>query len=290
MALATPEPALREAALGLILQEGFEVGDKQCANCQRFQKVAALCCCLSAPAAAGHVDQISPWAETLTSRSHEFSLLPDAAVKSGPDWVGLGRDTAFLSGYQAAVAGVIYLLPEEISGWSDREKSRGLDNWVRNVSRPELDKDSWEINYIGHPYFGATYYLRARERGFGGFSSFVYSALASAAYEFGVEAFFEKPSIQDLVVTPVGGALLGAFVFEPIRNRIKAKPVPAWYDHLGLILTDPVGALNGMSEGLFGIKSDIHVNLKLPRVTRSPERTGSLRDRAIGLELSIRWD
>lgn len=39
MTLATPEPALREAAQGLILQEGFEVSDKQCANCQRFVKV-----------------------------------------------------------------------------------------------------------------------------------------------------------------------------------------------------------------------------------------------------------
>jgi recombinational DNA repair protein (RecF pathway) len=38
MTLATPEPALREAAQRLILQEGFEVGDRQCVNCQRFEK------------------------------------------------------------------------------------------------------------------------------------------------------------------------------------------------------------------------------------------------------------
>jgi hypothetical protein len=113
--------------------------------------------------------------------------------------------------------------------------------------------------------------------------------LASTAYEFGVEAFFEKPSIQDLIVTPVAGALLGVFVFEPIRNRIKAKPVLAWYDHLGLFLTDPIGALNGVFEGLLGIKSDIHVKLKLPRVTRSPEGTESLGNRALGLEFSVRW-
>jgi hypothetical protein len=253
--------------------------------------LASLACCLSVtPAAAcGHVGQISPWPDALAGRSHQFSLLLGDADESGPDWVGLGRDTAFLIAYQAAVAGVIYLLPEEISGWSDREKSRGLDNWVRNVSRPELDKDSWAINYIGHPYFGATYYIRARERGFGELSSFVYSALASTAYEFGVEAFFEKPSIQDLIVTPIGGALLGAFVFEPIRNRIEAKPVLACYDHLGLFLTDPIGALNSVFEGLLGIKSDVQVNLKLPRVTRSPEQTGSLGNRAMGLELSVRW-
>jgi Domain of unknown function (DUF3943) len=251
---------------------------------------AALCCCLSvAPAAAGHVDQISPWAETLTGRSHEFSLLPDAAVKSGPDWVGLGRDTAFMIGYQLAVSGVLWVLPEDISGWSEREKNRGFDNWVRNVGSPDFDKDGWAMNYIAHPYWGATYYIRARERGFGEVLSFAYSALASAAYEFGVEAYFEKPSIQDLVVTPIAGALVGAFVFEPIRERIKAKPDLAWYDHVGLVVTDPIGALNRVFEGLFGIKSDIRVNLKVPRVTQSPEQTGR-RGHVIGLEVSIPWD
>ena len=39
MSLTTPEPALREAAQGLILQAGFELGDKPCANCRRFENV-----------------------------------------------------------------------------------------------------------------------------------------------------------------------------------------------------------------------------------------------------------
>ena len=252
----------------------------------------SLTCCLAvAPAAAsGHADQISPWADALAARSHDFSLLPDDAVKSGRDWVGLGRDTAFLIGYQVAMAGIIYVLPESISGWSDREKDRGVDNWVRNVGKPEFDKDGWAINYIAHPYFGAAYYIRARERGFDELSSFAYSALASALYEFGVESFFEKPSIQDLIATPIGGALLGFFVFEPIRDRIKAKPVLAWYDHLGLFMTDPFGGLNGVFERLFGIKSETQVNLKLPRVMPSAEQTGGPGNRSMGIEFTVRWE
>jgi hypothetical protein len=39
----------------------------------------------------------------------------------------------------------------------------------------------------------------------------------SLLYEFGIEALFERPSYQDLIVTPVGGLLLGALLFEPIR-------------------------------------------------------------------------
>lgn len=205
-------------------------------------------------------------------------------VMTGPDWVGLGRDTAFLLGYQAVAIGVIFLLPEDVSHWSG--KSHGVDQWVHNVSRPTFDNDSWWINYIAHPYFGAAYYIRARERGFGPWSSFAYSALASAAYEFGVEAFFEKPSIQDLIVTPIGGALLGAFVFEPIRARIKAKPELAWYDHVGLFMTDPLGGLNGLFESLFGIKSDIHVGVKPPL---SAQRDKAVRRSGLGLELSLMW-
>ena len=161
---------------------------------------------------------------------------------------------------------------------------------MRNVGKPEFDKDSWAINYIAPPYFGAAYYIRARERGFDELSSFAYSALGSALYEFGVESFFEKPSIQDLIATPIGGALLGAFVFEPIRDRIKAKPVLAWYDHLGLFMTNPFGGLNGVFERLFGIKSETHVNLKLPRVTPSPEQTGGPANRSMGLEFTVRWE
>jgi hypothetical protein len=206
---------------------------------------------------------------------------------AGPDWAGLARDTAFLIGYQAVAIGVIFLLPESVSGWSDDDKRDAGSQWVRNVQSPRFDNDGPVINYIFHPYFGATYFIRARERGLGEFSSFAYSALASALYEFGVEALFEKPSIQDLIVTPVGGALLGAFVFEPIRNRIKAKSELAWYDHVGLLVTDPIGAVNSVFERLLGIKSEIRVNVKPPSVARSADGSGRPHERTFGIEVSI---
>ena len=142
---------------------------------------------------------------------------PQSLTPPGPDWGGLARDTAFLIGYQVVAIGVIFLLPEDVSNW--HHKSNPGEQWVHNVSHPTFDNDSWWINYLAHPYVGAMYYIRARERGFGPWSSFAYSAFASAAYEFGAEAFFEKPSIQDLIVTPIGGALIGAFIFEPPGPR-----------------------------------------------------------------------
>jgi hypothetical protein len=90
--------------------------------------------------------------------------------------------------------------------------------------------------------------------------SLVYSALLSAIYEFGVECIFEKPSIQDLIVTPGIGSLLGAFVFEPWRNSIKRKPELQWYDHAVLIVTDPIGILSDGFEKIFDIKPAITVD------------------------------
>ena len=216
------------------------------------------------------------------------------------DWRGIGRDTAFLMSYQVVFAGFLYLLPESVTSWTEEQKKATMKKWKENVQNPVWDKDKWWINYLGHPYFGATYYIRARERGFGEFGSFGYSALLSALYEFGIEAFFEPPSYQDLIVTPVGGYLVGKFVFEPIRENIKAKTQLAWYDHAALILTDPLGAMNSVFEWALGIQSDIRVQFLSPNrkhMAVSPPAGTSLewqevrffRPDGVSIQLQVEW-
>ncbi len=217
------------------------------------------------------------------------------------DWKGIGIDTAFFLGYQVAFAGVLWLLPESVTSWTEEQKKATLAKWRVNVQNPVWDHDKFWINYIAHPYWGATYYTRARERGFGEFGSFSYSALLSALYEFGIEAFFEPPSYNDLIVTPVGGYIVGKYVFEPVRDMIKAKPELKWYDHAGLILTDPLGALNSLFYWLFGIQSDIRVQFHSPELARQmtidPSDGRSLkgqevkfsRPQGINLQLHLGW-
>jgi Domain of unknown function (DUF3943) len=201
----------------------------------------------------------------------------------GRDWAGLGRDTAFFLGYQVMTAGVTYLLPESVTKWTAEQKRSSASRWWENVQHPHWDQDHWYLNYLGHPYFGAISYVRARERRFGAFDAFWYAALLSGLFEFGIEAVFERPSYQDLIVTPVAGALLGAFLFEPVRERILGKLERQWYDHLTLTLTDPLGAANSMFEGLLGIEADIRVQFGLPALashTQFNERpAGSLNPR-----------
>ena len=184
------------------------------------------------------------------------------------DWGGLGRDTAFFLGYEAVVAGVLYLLPESVTKWTAEQRKTSLSRWWENVQHPQWDQDHWYVNYLGHPYFGAIAYVRARERQFGAFGGFSYAALLSTLYEFGIEALFERPSYQDMIVTPVGGLLLGALLFEPIRRHIQGKPQRQWYDHLTLAITDPLGTTNSWLERSLGIDADILVQFRLP--TSSP--------------------
>ena len=201
-------------------------------------------------AGPGALDFLDPRYPTATTDS----------VRWGRDWLGLGRDTALIFSYQVVTIAVFYFLPESVSKWTSEDKRNIWSRWWNNVQSPQWDHDSAAVNYIGHPSFGSAYYTRARERGFGELDSLVYSALASAMYEFGVEALFERPSYQDLIVTPIGGALLG-LALEPVRSWIKLKPEPKWYDQLFLAATDPIGMLNGMFERLVGIKSDLRVDL-----------------------------
>jgi hypothetical protein len=201
---------------------------------------------------AGHMFRFTDASDVLTADTEE-------RVELGRDWPGIGKDTALFVGYQVAFGSILYLLPESATG---ADKSTVFDTWDFNVRHPTWDPDPWFVNYVSHPYWGAAYYVRARERGFGEIGSFLYSVLLSTLFEYSIESFFEPPSYQDLIVTPVAGALIGALVFEPLRARIKSKPEFEWHDHLIMAATDPLGALNGVFDWLFGIKSDIRLQFR----------------------------
>jgi hypothetical protein len=206
------------------------------------------------------------------------SLTPEAGVADDElatpgavlrDWRGLGRDTAFFVGYEAVAAGVAYLLPERVTQWTAEQRRISLQHWWANVRDPKWDPDRWYFNYLGHPYFGAIVYIRARERGFGALGGFGYAAMLSGIYEYGIEALFERPSYQDLFVTPVGGLLLGALLFEPIREHIRRKEALHWYDHATLALTDPLGVSNRLMERVSGRQTEIWVQLYAPALASS---------------------
>jgi hypothetical protein len=224
-----------------------------------------------------------------------------------PNWKGLRRDTLYFLGYQFVAIAVLYPLPESVTGWD--KDTAGFSKWWDNVTNPHRDTDDAYLNWITHPYWGAAYYVRGRERGLSRWQSFGYSALLSTLYEYGAEAFFEQPSYQDLWITPVIGSLLGEFVFSPLRESIKAKPDgPDGVDKFLLVLTDPLGAANELTDRIFGVETQVSlVPMGATRLSGSPTRplattispgsrvawphpdSGRLRGVTWGLQLEVRW-
>lgn len=178
---------------------------------------------------------------------------------SAPDWRGVRRDTGYFLGYQFVAIGVLYVAPESVSGWSEEQKEDyDFEKWRNNVSEPVWDEDAWWLNYILHPYWGGAYYIRARERGLDRVQSFWFSALVSALYEYGAEALAEPVSIQDLLVTPLGGFVVGEYLFAPLRERIRAKPgALGWSDKAILVATDPLGVINAGIDDFLGVESTL---------------------------------
>lgn len=109
-------------------------------------------------------------------------------------------------------------------------------------------------------------------------------------YEFGIECFFEKPSIQDLIVTPVVGSLVGAYLFEPWRESIKSKHELRWYDHVALIATDPIGLLSSGVEKMLGLKTTVAVRYPVPKSVAGSQGRVTENSRQVGIAMKFEFD
>ena len=111
--------------------------------------------------------------------------------------------------------GVLMVMPRTITRWQDDYLQDAVSNLEHAYSKaPVWDEDHWEINYIGHPYAGSLYYNTIRAQGGNPFQSFVFSAFISTSWEYLFEATAEQPSIQDLIVTPIAGAIFGELTHQ----------------------------------------------------------------------------
>ncbi len=209
----------------------------------------------------------------------------------GQDWKGMRRDTAFFLLYQPLIVGTFYLLPESVIGYTREQKKLSAHKWGDHILHPDWDRDAFWLNFIAHPYWGASFYIRARERGFSRLGGFAYAALLSAVFEFATESLFERPSYNDLIVTPLLGSFVGAVIFEPVRDYIRSKPRLAWYDHVVLGATDLLGTANKYMERLLGTESTIRVHYRPSAESRHDPRGEMrfLRGQGFGLEYIVAW-
>jgi hypothetical protein len=77
----------------------------------------------------------------------------------------------------------------------------------------KFDNNMFRTNFLLHPLAGTMSYWLARANGLDVYRSSAASLFSSAAFEFVLE-WLEKPSINDLIVTPLGGIAAGEFFFH----------------------------------------------------------------------------
>ncbi|MCW8327375.1 DUF3943 domain-containing protein [Photobacterium sp. SDRW27] len=170
------------------------------------------------PARYSATNEVSSTDSSLSETQSVNTLPMHLSVQSEKNWDYLLGQSYTIFGLSLATVGLMTFLPESVTNWDDED--RDLSNlgkkWWDNVSAgPVWDQDAHYLNYIMHPYFGGVYYTAARHSGFNEWESFLYSATMSTFFwEYGVEAFAEVPSIQDIIVTPLFGAAVGEWMFQ----------------------------------------------------------------------------
>lgn len=170
------------------------------------------------------------------------------------DWHRLWINTASLSGAFVGTLLVLECLPEDATSWNRAELQDVplLKRWRNHVLKegPEWDHDKFYFNYILHPYAGAVYFMAARSCGFNFWRSMLYSSVVSTVgWEFGIEAFMERPSYQDLFITPLIGSCIGEGFYRVKRwlvdndYRLFGSPV---LGGLLAFIVDPVNEFTGL--------------------------------------------
>ncbi|MBU2897368.1 DUF3943 domain-containing protein [Vibrio hepatarius] len=190
-------------------------------------------------------------------------------VQNEKDWDYLKGQTYTILGLSVATVGLMTLLPESITKWDeeDRDLSGLGSKWKDNVtSGPKWDRDDHFLNYVMHPYFGGVYYTAARHAGFNEFESFLYSAtLSTFFWEYGVEAFAEVPSWQDIFITPFFGAVVGEMMFGAEQDIVASGGEVWGSETMGgvtLFFLNPVGHIHGWVSSAWGGSAEFQFNSK----------------------------
>ncbi|MCI9285448.1 MAG: DUF3943 domain-containing protein [Muribaculaceae bacterium] len=185
-----------------------------------------------------------------------------------PNWHRLWVNTAVLTGAFVSTLFVLECLPEDATAWNrrDLQSKPFYKRWWTNifVKNPEIDHDNLVFNYLLHPYAGAAYFMAARSCGFNFFQSMLYSALISTVgWEFGIEACMERPSYQDIVITPVVGSLFGELFYHAKRHIVE-HDYTLWgsrvLGNIVVFLVDPVNEVVNLFRGSY--ERQLHLGRK----------------------------
>lgn len=219
-------------------------------------------------------DTLSAIFAPVDPRHHNIYLDPYSLKGTAhPDWQKMWTNTAVLSGAFVTALFVLECLPEDATAWN-RESLQSkpfYKRWYDNifVKSPEIDHDKPIFNYILHPYAGAAYFMSARSCGFSFLQSMIYSAcISTVEWEFGIEACMERPSYQDILITPLIGSALGELFFMA-KHHIVNHDYTLWgsrvLGNIVVFLFDPVNEVINLFRG--SDERRLHLGRKVDGVT-----------------------
>jgi hypothetical protein len=121
--------------------------------------------------------------------------------------------------------------------------------WKYNIQKGwEWDEDRFGINFIGHPYSGSYYFNIARSNGYNFWQSFPFAVEGSLLWEYFGEN--TRPSINDIINTPVSGAFLGEVMYRVSSNILddKTRGGERVFRELLAAIVNPSRAFNRLSQ------------------------------------------
>jgi hypothetical protein len=131
----------------------------------------------------------------------------------------------------------------------DRDYDTDGDSIWKNLrTAPDLDRDPFSVNQLGHPYQGSIYYGLARSAGLGYWESLLYTIGGSVLWETAGET--TPPSINDHVATGIGGTFVGEAMFRMASLLLEGGgETPGFWRELGAAVLSPPTGFNRL---LFG--------------------------------------
>jgi len=128
----------------------------------------------------------------------------------------LVNEIAVWTGISLVSMGILLILPENITLWD--HDNMGWSKFKEAYTMPPVwENDKWAINYVGHPLNGMLFYLSERNYDKSVLRSFLFSTALSILWEYGIEAWAERPSAQDLIFTSTIGSLMGEASYQATK-------------------------------------------------------------------------
>jgi len=175
-------------------------------------------------------------------------IFPEFKLRNQDAPIGkkLVRGVLINSAVNATMITALVLSPKEFSMWTDDDRLKWyiIRQRFKNAytNPPVIDHDLFFTNYVGHPYQGSLYFNTIRSQGSTFLESSLYNLAQSAAWEYVWEAGMEQPSIQDLIVTPIVGTVLGELFHKATLGM--RKNGFNWYEKVIVCIINPYYAVN----------------------------------------------